>query len=191
MQAAEPADEELMMRYVRGDDAAFELLYRRHRGALYRYFLRTCANRALAEELYQDVWTRIIGARGNYRPTARFTTWMYTLAHNRMIDHHRRRGTHPDLDDPEGDSVLAVLPAPAADQPDTQVASARAVARIREAVDGLPQAQREAFLLRAEGDMAIDDIAAVTGVNRETAKSRLRYALAKLRAALGGAGDEP
>ncbi|NBR29496.1 MAG: sigma-70 family RNA polymerase sigma factor, partial [Betaproteobacteria bacterium] len=85
------SDEELMERYRDGDAGAFDLLYARHKGAVYRYMLRQCGDRGVAEELYQDVWMNLIRARAGYAVTAKFTTWLYRLAHNRLIDHYRSR----------------------------------------------------------------------------------------------------
>ena len=85
-------DEELMTRYRDGDARAFEVLYTRHKGPLYRYLLRQCGAAALAEELFQDVWMNLIRTRERYEARAKFTTWLYTLAHHRVIDHHRRQG---------------------------------------------------------------------------------------------------
>src|SRR5258705_7391784 len=85
------ADEELMAAYRDGNAAAFDALYERHRGPLFRYVLRGVKLRAVAEELYQEIWIRVIEARRRYSPTARFTTWLYTIAHNRLVDHWRRK----------------------------------------------------------------------------------------------------
>src|SRR5436190_18395294 len=88
----EPArDEDLMLAYRDGNAAAFDQLYRRHKGPLYRYLLRQCRDAAAAEELFQDVWMNLVRARAGYTVTARFSTYLYRLAHNRLIDHYRRR----------------------------------------------------------------------------------------------------
>src|SRR5215470_20187126 len=87
-----PSDEELMLAYAAGEGAAFDALYDRHKGGVYRYLLRQCRQPAVAAELYQDVWMNLIRARASYAPTAKFTTWLYRLAHNRMIDHFRASG---------------------------------------------------------------------------------------------------
>src|SRR5512135_83619 len=84
------ADEQLMVRYRDGDAGAFDVLYRRHKGGLFRYLLRLSKNQGIAEELFQDVWSNIIRSRERYQPTAKFTTFLYQVAHNRMIDHIRR-----------------------------------------------------------------------------------------------------
>ncbi|MCC6472514.1 MAG: RNA polymerase sigma factor [Burkholderiales bacterium] len=180
-----PADEELMLRYARGDAAAFDLLYGRHRAGLYRYFVRQCADRGAAEEMFQDVWSSLIQARGRYRPQARFATWLYTLAHNRLVDWYRRSSRVSwvdfggDEDDPPPDP-----PAARTAQPDVQAAAREIGSRILAVLDALPPPQREAFLLHEEGAMSVEEIAAATGASLEAAKSRLRYAIARLRAGL-------
>ena len=184
---AESSDEELMLGYRDGDAGAFESLYARHKGGLYRYLLRQCRDAAVAEELFQDVWTNLIRARARYTVQAKFTTYLYHLAHNRLIDHYRSRAgaTVVSIED-EGGEVVLELPddrePPAEDVLDTK----RRAARLLELIAALPDAQREALLLQQEGGMSVDEIACATGVTRETAKSRLRYALAKLRQGMRG-----
>jgi RNA polymerase sigma factor (sigma-70 family) len=173
------ADEALMERYRDGDARAFERLYRRHRGPLFRYIKRQCSEPAVAEELFQDVWMKVVRARSRYRVEAKFTTYLYRIAHNRLIDHHRARRL------PDGDPLPAAeVAAGAADQPDRRVHSLREVQRLQKLVQSLPDEQREAFLLHQEGGLSVEEIAGITGVGRETAKSRLRYALSKLRQSL-------
>src|SRR5689334_14520654 len=88
----EAADEDLRLAYRDGYAAAFETLYAKHRGRLYRFVLRGVKSRAVAEELYQEVWIRVIEARERYEPQAKFTTWLYTIAHHQLIDHWKKRG---------------------------------------------------------------------------------------------------
>ena len=173
----EAPDEELMLAYGRGDAAAFEMLYKRHRGALYRFILRAIKQRAAAEELFQEAWIRVIEARSRYAPQARFTTWLYTIAHNLLVDHWRKKGLSlVQLDDE---------PAVAApDNPARQAEARQSLARLMHALEALPAAQREAFLLHQESGLSVAEIAAVTGAGEEAAKSRLRYAMAKLKAAV-------
>lgn len=172
-------DEALMAAYRDGDAGAFDALYARHRAPLFRYVLRGVRSRAVAEELYQDIWIRVIEARRRYAPTARFTTWLYTIAHHRLVDHWR----HKELAVVEPEAAEAV-PAPAAD-PALRAEGREALARFAKALDALPVAQREAFLLHEEAGMTAPEIAAVTGSDAEAVKSRLRYAYAKLKAAMG------
>lgn len=172
-------DAALMLRYRDGDVAAFEMLYRRHKDSLYRYLLRLSTNRDTAEDLFQEAWGKIIKARANYRPTARFSTYLFRVAHNCFIDHVRRNRR---LADPGG-----LLPEPGTDpreEPEQLTEKILARRRLETALGSLPDEQRDAFLLREEGGLSIDDIALVSGVSRETAKSRLRYAVDKLRAAM-------
>jgi RNA polymerase sigma-70 factor, ECF subfamily len=173
----EAPDEELMLAYGRGDARAFETLYERHRGGLFRFILRAIKQRAAAEELFQEAWIRVIEARSRYAPQARFTTWLYTIAHNLLVDHWRRKGlTLVQLDEEE----LVAAP----DNPARQAEARESLARLLQAIEALPAAQREAFLLHEEAGLSVAEIAAVTGAGEEAAKSRLRYAMSKLRAAV-------
>lgn len=178
-------DEELMLRYRDGDASAFDALYGRHRAGLFRFILRQCPSRGEAEEIFQEVWMKLIEARSRYRVEARFSTYLYRIAVNRLIDRSRRRSNAPaaSLDDPNGPNGLAV--ASAADDPMRQAAARQEAARVLAALALLPPEQREAFLLHEEGGLSVGEIADVTKVGAETAKSRLRYALQKLRQALG------
>lgn len=174
-----PEDSALMLRYKDGDVAAFDALYRRHKDPLYRYLFRLCRHRDSAEDIFQDVWGKIIKARGNYRPTAKFTTFLYRVAHNCFIDHIRRNKRHAHPVDIEPDCH-----ADPGEKPEMLTERSLAKRRLDEALKLLPDDQRDVFLLREEADLNLDQIAAITGTNRETTKSRLRYAVKKLRAAI-------
>jgi RNA polymerase sigma factor (sigma-70 family) len=173
----EAPDEELMAAYRDGDAAAFETLYARHRARLYRFVLRAVKSRPVGEELFQEVWLRVIEARGRYSPQARFTTWLYTIAHNHLVDHWRKRGLT--LVALEGEDTAGTSPDPA-----DQAQARQALERFGAALQALPPLQREAFLLHEEGELSVAEIAAATGTNEEAAKSRLRYAMVKLKAAM-------
>ena len=174
-----------MLRYRDGDATAFDDLYTRHRAPLFRYILRQCGERALAEEMVQDVWLRIVKARARYEVRAKFTTYLYTLAHNRIIDHYRRSDREIPSSYASSDAVaVEEIEANLGDQPEVDVEACDLVERFTRALTNLPEAQREVFILRQEAGLSIEDIAAAVGVNRETAKSRLRYAVAKIRAEL-------
>jgi RNA polymerase sigma-70 factor (ECF subfamily) len=166
-----------MLAYGGGDAGAFEALYARHRGGLYRFVLRAVKDRGLAEELFQEVWVRVIEARGRYAPKARFITWLYTIAHNLLVDHWRKKGLA--VVSLDGEDVASESANPA-----RQAEARQALARFGQALEALPPAQREAFLLHEEGGLSVAEIAAVTGAGEEAAKSRLRYAMAKLKAAV-------
>lgn len=177
----ELTDEQLMLRYRDGDSRAFELLYTRYQRPLFRYLQHQCGNAAIAEELFQDVWMNLIKARERYQVTASFKTFIYRMSHNRLIDHYRRQrhGIPASYDDNEemqnswsfADTIT----------PEQTVAGQQQLARMLAALESLPEAQREAFLLKESTGLSLEQIAEITGVNSETAKSRLRYATYKLR----------
>lgn len=174
-----PEDSALMLRYRDGDVSAFETLYRRHNDSLYRYLLRLCRNPAAAEDVFQEVWSKIIKSRDNYRPTAKFTTFLFHVAHNSFIDHVRRNKRHENTADIEPDSQ-----ADAREQPDELAEKSIARRRLEAALHDLPDEQRDVFLLHQEAGLSLEQIASITDCKRETAKSRLRYAIRKLRVAI-------
>lgn len=185
-----------MLAYAGGDAGAFDRLYARHKGGVYRYLLRHCGRAATADEMFQDVWMNVIRVRDTYAPTARFATWLYRIAHNRLVDHWRAAAgpqgmaveAHPASDpdlDPDLDDPLDQVAAPRTDQPEVRADAREAGARIGRALAALPPAQRDAFLLHQEAGLSLAEIAALTGDGVETIKSRVRYALVRLRAELG------
>ncbi|MFE1571280.1 sigma-70 family RNA polymerase sigma factor [Comamonas odontotermitis] len=186
-------DEALMLAYARGHAAAFEPLYARHSQRLWRYFFRNTGNAALADDLAQDTWFAVVDAAPGYEPSAKFSTWAFTLAHHKLVDHWRRHKPHASLDEEtsEGMALAETLFANSGFDPE-RLQGRKDIARaLLHALSQLPPEQREAFLLQAEADMAVADIAAATRVTQETAKSRLRYARAKLRQALSAGDEEP
>ena len=183
MGGGEASDEALMLKYRNGDADSFDLLYARHKNALFRYCLRHCRDRGAAEEIFQDVWMRVVRSRRRYEPRAKFTTWLYRIAHNRVIDIYRANpaGRVQSLDDDSAATEPAAAPT---DEPERRVSADSQAARLQRALSRLPAEQRDTFLLHEEAGLALETIAELCGVGRETAKSRLRYALSKLRAAL-------
>jgi len=175
-----------MLRFGRGDAAAFEALYGRHESKVFRYLFRNVRDHAVANDLMQDVWFAVARSAQRYQPTAKFTTWLFTLAHNRMVDMLRARRPLESLDtqdagDGEGSTLVDRLAADRNKEPLAELASEDEAAALLRAVGSLPAEQRSAFLLQAEGGLTVEEIALAAGVNFETAKSRLRYARAKLR----------
>jgi RNA polymerase sigma-70 factor (ECF subfamily) len=175
-------DGELMLRYARGDIRAFETLYRRHRGALYRYLVRQARNTETASDLFQEVWSKVIVSRERYEPRAQFRTFLYRIAHNCFVDHYRRSSVRNESNGTE-DGWESAVPGSEQDRPDTRAEQAQITARYRAALAALPAEQRDVFLLYESG-LSLDEIATINAVGMETAKSRLRYAVAKLRATL-------
>lgn len=184
MDAAVDPDAMLMLAYARGDLAAFEALYARHRGTLYRFVLRSLREPALADEVFQETWSRVIAARGRYQPQARFSTWLLQIAHHLIVDQHRAR--KPTASAEEADLVFAHLATPECEQPDHALSQFERRRQLQRAIEQLPDEQRTAILLRLEHELSLEEIAEVTGAGRETVKSRLRYAMDKLRETLAG-----
>ena len=183
------SDEDLMLRYAGGDLDAFQRLYERHRGGLYRYFLRQ-SHRSVAEELFQDVWAGVIQSRKRYRPKAAFKTWLYTLAHNRLVDHWRREGVRP-VEQSASDGDCAAMMAPDTNPGPQRLVDLRdCLEQLLQLVSDLPDVQRQTFLLRHEAGMSLAEIAAAMSTGAETAKSRVRYAKVRRRAAIATEGLE-
>jgi RNA polymerase sigma-70 factor (ECF subfamily) len=177
------ADEALMAAYAAGDAGAFDALYDRWRGPVFRYFLRQL-DRTEAEEAHQDTWLRLVRFRSRYRPDGPFRNLLFTIAHGVLVDRHRSRARQPVADeDPDGtpgdDDVVANLD------------RTRLAQRLFRAIRRLPSAQREALVLREETGLSAAEIAALCGGTEEGVRSRLRYAMGRLRAELAGANDEP
>ncbi|MBK8508821.1 MAG: RNA polymerase sigma factor [Candidatus Competibacter sp.] len=186
MRTDDDADETLMLRYQHGDAGAFARLYERHKGPLYRYLLRQCGQPTVAEELFQDSWLKLIAARASYTVQARFATWLYRIAHNRLVDHYRASARGLPVSYADDCPEWTDIPAPDAVQPENQEERRRQSERLLALLAELPEAQREALLLKEEAGLSLEAIAQATGTGRETVKSRLRYALARLRQGLGG-----
>jgi RNA polymerase sigma factor (sigma-70 family) len=180
---ASDSDETLMARYARGEAAAFESLYRRHEMRIWRYLYRNVGNRATADDVLQDVWFAVAREAPRYRPSARFTTWLFTLAHHRMVDAFRARRPHESLEAMgyEAAPVVAQLTEDQNAGPFATAVARDQLTALTKTLESLPNEQREAFLLQVEGDLSIEDIAVIMRSSAETTKSRLRYARAKLR----------
>ncbi len=185
----ELSDQALMCRFSEGQEEAFALLFERHHRPLYHFILRSCGQQAIADELVQDVFERVIKAADGYEPTAKFTTWLYTIARHRCIDRARRDGRADvySLQNKisDGDDASADHQSQLVDEHATAAgvqADRKAFRdRLQQALQTLPEDQREVFLLREISDLKFKEIAAVIDVPVPTVKSRLRYALKKLR----------
>jgi RNA polymerase sigma-70 factor (ECF subfamily) len=192
---AQAEDESLMLAFAAGDAAAFTRLYDRHATRVFRFITRSLGahHASAADDVLQETWITVARQAPRYVATARFSTWLFTLARSRVIDHMRRhgRGHEVSLDadtaDADGDTGPALADCLAADErhePLRRLEHREQALAFFNALEALPLVQREAFLLQAEAGLSVEEIAAATGVGAETAKSRLRYARARLREAL-------
>lgn len=181
-------DEALMAAYQSGDARSFTLLFERHERKVLRFVRRSLGDATAADDLLQEVWLAVVRNAAAYAPRAKFTTWLFTIARSKVVDYWRAARPTVSLDqeavnDPD-EAMIDGVPAPDSVRPDVQVMSRAQAQAFIAAVEALPAVQREAFLLHVEGDMTVEDVAQATGVGFETAKSRLRYAFARLRAAM-------
>ena len=173
------SDAELLRRYRQGDSQAFAVLYARHRLGLFRFLCGLCGDAALAEEVFQETWMSVIRSESQQREAVQFSTWLYQIARNRLIDHWRKHGKRQYLQDEYDEQLHGE--ADSQPNPEQQLSLTRDQQRLQAALDDLPAEQREVFLLRAHGDLDLGEIAALTQTPAETVKSRLRYAMSKLR----------
>jgi RNA polymerase sigma-70 factor (ECF subfamily) len=179
------SDESLMLQYQQGEQAAFETLYRRHKDALYRYFLKNCSDRQQSEELYQEVWIKLINSAARYTPTAKFKTYLFTIAHNTLVDFYRKAKPSQVIEFEDAEISEEIYDHPGAlALPEDEFTLKQKTKVFMQTLDELPADQKEAALLYFEEEMSIQEIAETTSVKTETAKSRLRYAKNKLKAAI-------
>jgi RNA polymerase sigma-70 factor (ECF subfamily) len=184
-------DEALMVRFQSGDRSAFTLLVRRHQGPLFNFALRHLRAQPAAEEVVQEAFVRVVQNAGDFKHEARFSTWLYTITRNLCIDHMRKHALrrHPSLDEPkrseESDGpTLGEQTADSRANVERAAVSVEIRQRVLEAVELLPDEQREVFLMREVSNLPFKEIAAIVGVPENTVKSRMRYALERLQAAL-------
>ncbi len=190
------SDEQLMLAFKSGDARAFATLVQRHRGPVYNFILRFVGHRQRAEDVLQETWLKVIRNSREWHPAARFTTWLYTVARNLCVDAARKEGFRKteSLDAPvphedaDGRTVGDLVPDDSARTPDDAAHHARLRPLLSQAVQRLPMDQREVFLLREYQGLGFKEIAEITGVNENTVKSRMRYALEGLRRTLNELG---
>ena len=186
-------DEDLMRKFCAGDSKAFHILYARHEKPLYRYLRRVLGASLVAQvdEVFQDTWMRLVDARDSWqqRDGVTFKTWLYTLAHHRAVDILRKNGREVSADDgwsdDDSETAWQLWPASIAEQPEQQAFWRKAGQQLLHCLEGLPAMQRAAFLLHHEDGLSLDEMTQVLNAEFETVKSRLRYALSKLRLCMG------
>ena len=188
------SDDQLMRAFAQGSAMAFDRLYQRHHATLYRFVRRLLGRHAAsqADEVFQDTWLRAIEARQRWQPQgASFRTWLFTLAHHRAVDCLRRSGREISIEtegdtppfEPQGDAWAGwPAPAPAAEDSLHWRAAGQ---RLIDCLEGLPVAQKAVFLLHHEDGLSVDELARALELGFETAKTRLRYAMSKLRTCMG------
>jgi len=189
-------DFKLLHQYTSGDLEAFQVLFHRYKKPLYNFILHQIGDAAVAEDLLQEAFLRVIQRATDFRGDSKFTTWLYTITRNLCVDHLRKKSIrqHASLDAPSSVKLEKGLPLidrvanqhPGAER---EVTAKRLQEQISEAVDNLPEEQREVFLMRQVQQLQFQEIATVVGVSENTVKSRMRYALERLREALSAYED--
>ncbi len=185
-------DEELMAQYQQGNQSAFFQLFKRHKRGVFSYILRYTGNEQESEEVFQDVFIKLHRAAPTWQPTAKFSTWLYTIVRNLCIDVHRKKKIRKTLSlDEKGDneerSLYEVIPSEDP-RPDSQSSDAEINQVLEKALAGINPDQREVFLLREKNGLKFEEIAEVLGVSVNTVKSRMRYALENLKKYLEKSG---
>jgi RNA polymerase sigma-70 factor (ECF subfamily) len=175
------SDQALIRDYQRGDPKAFDVLYMRHKDKLFNFLYRSCQDRHAVEDIAHDTWVAVIRSIARFRPDSRFTTWLYTIARNKLVDHWRKQSSIPFHSD--GLEYVATDDAIHRNM-HHDLEQLQLVNEVMHALRDLPVEQREAFLLREEG-FSQKEIADITGARPETVKSRVRYAREHLRVQMG------
>lgn len=182
------SDTDLMLAYQEGNLDGFNELYQRHRTPLYRYIRNSCATEATASDLFQDVWSRVVNGRQGFSSNSPFQAWLYRIARNRLVDFYRSNQVNPIAaadtlnavaNSLDNESSVHQLQTPL--QPDEMSELSARKDALSDALNTLPIEQKEAVLLRHIAGFNVQEIADIVDENAETVKSRLRYALPKLR----------
>ena len=183
-------DEQLIHSFYKGEVEAFENLYSRYKKAIYHYFFRQVHSKSIADELHQDVWLKIIKSSSTFKQQSSFKTWLYQVAHNCLIDHYRQNTRQPlsliQSYDKQNEVNLELSEAVEAvnnhaDEPDEKLLENQIQYALIQGIDSLPEKQKEVFLLHEKSGLTLQDIALITDSSFESTKSRLRYAVKKLR----------
>ncbi len=171
-------DEQLMLKYAKGDVSAFELLYFKHKGGLFRYCLRQFSSRAIAEECFQEIWLKVINNRVKYQPKALFTTYLYRIAQNHIIDVFRKEKKRlADCEYEDANLEQSIYLMSDVEKQNNQAM----VVELRKQISQLPFEQRNTLLLKLDAGLSLDEISHILDCGKETVKSRLRYATSKLK----------
>ena len=186
-------DEQLIHSYQKGEAEAFNVLYARYKNAIYHYFFRQVHTDSIADELHQDVWLNIIKSASSFSQQSSFKTWLYKIAHNRLIDHYRQSSRQPlhlvqpftqqeDLTEkiPETDKQIETTNNQSSG-PDEILQEQQTSNALLQGINSLPEEQKEVFLLHEKSALTLQEIALITESSFESTKSRLRYAVKKLR----------
>lgn len=179
---SQKTDNELIHLFTDGNLEALETLVLRHKDKLYTSILFLVKDKYLAEDIFQDVFIRIIDTMrgGRYTEEGKFLPWAMRIAHNLCVDHFRKVKRTPTIRNSEDKDIFEVLNF-TADSAETTMIKRQSYHRVREMLERLPEDQREVIILRHFADMSFKEIAATTNCSINTALGRMRYGLINLR----------
>jgi len=176
------SDENLMLAYQSGNEQAFTQLYQRYRQPLFAYLVKNIGHHAQAEEIYQELWFSLIRQRERYTVSASFRTYIFCIAHTRLLDFYRQQSKLAANDILDDDLDIAAC---ASYEPHTQFEEAKLLERLQFCLKQLPAEQRAVMVLKLESELPLKGIAEQLNIAFETLKSRFRYAQAKLQRCIG------
>jgi len=180
---AQPAtDQELIGRYLAGNQSSLEKLIRRHKNRIFAYILMIVKEKELAEDLFQDTFIKVINTirSGSYKEEGKFIQWAMRIAHNLIIDHFRKAKRIPTVENRDDFDIFEKVRIPV-ESIEERIITEQIHKDVKKLIDYLPKEQREVLVMRHYGDMSFKDIAEVTNVSINTALGRMRYALINLR----------
>ncbi len=182
MNAQAVTDQELIGRYLAGNQSSLEKLIRRHKNRIFAYILMIVKEKELAEDLFQDTFIKVINTirSGSYKEEGKFIQWAMRIAHNLIIDHFRKSKRIPTIENREDFDIFEKVRIPV-ESIEEIIITEQIHKDVKKLIDYLPKEQREVLIMRHYGDMSFKDIAEVTNVSINTALGRMRYALINLR----------
>jgi len=182
MNAQTVTDQELIGRYLAGNQSSLEKLIRRHKNRIFAYILMIVKEKELAEDLFQDTFIKVINTirSGSYKEEGKFIQWSMRITHNLIIDHFRKAKRIPTIDNRDDFDIFEKVPIPV-ESIEERIITDQIHKDVKKLIEYLPKEQREVLIMRHYGDMSFKDIAEVTNVSINTALGRMRYALINLR----------
>lgn len=182
MQAQVASDQELICRYLAGEEPALEQIIRRHKNRVFAYILMVVKDKEMAEDLFQDTFIKVINTfrSGQYKEEGKFIQWVMRIAHNLIIDHFRKSKRIPVVENNDEYDIFDKVKIPV-ESVEEQLITEQIHRDVKKLIDYLPREQKEVLVMRHYGDMSFKDIAEVTNVSINTALGRMRYALINLR----------
>jgi RNA polymerase sigma-70 factor (ECF subfamily) len=182
MKLSKFTEKELVQAYIKGNELAIEQLITRHKSRVYTYIICKVKNQALAEDVFQDTFIKVINTikKGKYNDEGKFLPWVMRIAHNLIIDHYRKNARMPMVKGSDDFDIFDIISHPDKNI-DEKLESEQVLGNVKELIKDLPQDQKEVLMMRLYYDMSFKEISETTNVSINTALGRMRYALINLR----------